>query len=134
MKFFKLKKSTKISLRVNFYLFVATMSVMLGAYLTYISALGTMGMYHNIDLSLNMLQIFGREEWWDKQDAHGTFYNETSGEYEYLAKPYPVIYIESSQNLFKYQFTGILDGLMLGMGIMTFGGAILYLRSEMRLK
>jgi hypothetical protein len=56
---------------------------------------------HNIDLSVNMLQVSSDlgYDWWKMEDAYNVEINEKTGNVNYKSLPYPAIYVYSMKKL-----------------------------------
>jgi len=76
---------------------------------------------HNIDLSVNMLQVSNDlgYDWWKMEDAYNVEIDEKIGNVNYKSLPYPAIYVYSINKLNDAFFFLGLGSFGLGFGLST---------------
>jgi hypothetical protein len=74
---------------------------------------------HNIDLSVNMLQVSNDlgYDWWKMEDAYNVEIDEKIGNVNYKSLPYPAIYVYSINKLSDAFFYLGLASFGLGFGL-----------------
>jgi hypothetical protein len=108
-----MKTTKKIEMLIYVFLIIAsTFLIFRTTALFYISL-------HNIDLSVNMLQVSNDlgYDWWKMEDVYNVKIDEKSGNVNYKSLPYPALYVYSINKLNDAFFYLGLASFGLGFGL-----------------